>query len=438
MKRSTPGVVWLLCAAWLAAPVAALAQEDVPYECDDRYDPCGTPEQSGGGGGGGGGGGSVLVNNTDLGVTYQYADDYDDDGIEDPHDNCPWSTNPDQLDDDGDGIGTACDNCPTRINLDQHNLDGDAFGDECDWDEDGDGIDDKDDVCSRAPDPRQSDVDGDGLGDACDVDIDGDGVENLVDNCPMQANPDQANDSLDAFGDACDEDDDGDGIRNVFDNCGQVSNFDQGDADLDGLGDACDADLDGDGVANTADNCPDLENLDQADFDRDGLGEACDDRYCFVVFGNEGACLDPMDPFHVYSPDLAVNTGDEVRLRLFGNHVSQALSYTFQVVDAPRGSRARVANSLGSAHLSSPYEYRYENGFEVLFTPDKPGTYAFQVVAELEGSDLVTGEVGSRSQWAFTLDAEGDPVKGCATVPGSGGWLWLGLTGLLVRRRSAA
>ena len=51
------------------------------YECDDRYQECGTPEQSGGGGCGCGGG-SILVNNTDLGDTYQYADDYDDDGIE--------------------------------------------------------------------------------------------------------------------------------------------------------------------------------------------------------------------------------------------------------------------------------------------------------------------------------------------------------------------
>jgi hypothetical protein len=37
------------------------------YECDDRYQECGTPEQSGGGGGCGCGGGSILVNNTDLG-----------------------------------------------------------------------------------------------------------------------------------------------------------------------------------------------------------------------------------------------------------------------------------------------------------------------------------------------------------------------------------
>ena len=52
------------------------------YECDNNYGDCGTPNQSGGGGGGGG---SVLIANTDLGDTYQNADDFDDDGIEDLH-----------------------------------------------------------------------------------------------------------------------------------------------------------------------------------------------------------------------------------------------------------------------------------------------------------------------------------------------------------------
>lgn len=35
----------------------------------------------------------VLANNTDLGDTYQYADDYDDDGSEDPYDNVPFARN---------------------------------------------------------------------------------------------------------------------------------------------------------------------------------------------------------------------------------------------------------------------------------------------------------------------------------------------------------
>ena len=83
------------------------------YECDNNFGDCGTPEQSGGGKGGGG---SVLISNTDLGDTYQSADDYDNDGIEDPSDNCMRVSNYDQVDRDGDGRGDACDNCLTAWN----------------------------------------------------------------------------------------------------------------------------------------------------------------------------------------------------------------------------------------------------------------------------------------------------------------------------------
>ena len=74
------------------------------YECDNQYEDCGTPDQSGGGGGGKG---TILISNTDLGDSYQHADDYDDDGIEDSSDNCLRVRNPDQLDRDGDGIGAS-------------------------------------------------------------------------------------------------------------------------------------------------------------------------------------------------------------------------------------------------------------------------------------------------------------------------------------------
>ena len=46
---------------------------------------------------------SILVAQTDLGDTYQNADDYDNDGHEDPYDNCVRYYNPDQGDADGDG-----------------------------------------------------------------------------------------------------------------------------------------------------------------------------------------------------------------------------------------------------------------------------------------------------------------------------------------------
>ena len=114
------------------------------FECDNNFSDCGTPEQSGGGGGGGG---SILIANTDLGDSYQHADDYDDDGIEDPSDNCVRVSNPDQLDRDGDGVGDACDNCLELWNSYQENADGDLFGDFCDEDIDNDQILNVDDEC---------------------------------------------------------------------------------------------------------------------------------------------------------------------------------------------------------------------------------------------------------------------------------------------------
>lgn len=113
-------------------------------ECDNNFSDCGTPEQSGGGGGGKG---SVLISNTDLGDSYQHADDYDDDGIEDPSDNCMRDYNPQQLDSDGDSIGDMCDNCLSRWNEFQEDIDGDLVGDFCDDDIDGDSILNSADEC---------------------------------------------------------------------------------------------------------------------------------------------------------------------------------------------------------------------------------------------------------------------------------------------------
>lgn len=114
------------------------------FECDNNFSDCGTPEQSGGGGGGKG---SVLISNTDLGDSYQHADDYDDDGIEDPSDNCMRAYNPQQLDSDGDSIGDMCDNCLSRWNEFQEDIDGDLVGDFCDDDIDGDSILNSADEC---------------------------------------------------------------------------------------------------------------------------------------------------------------------------------------------------------------------------------------------------------------------------------------------------
>ena len=139
----------------LIFPLVTLAQ-DAPFECDNNYGECGTPEMSGGGAAGGG---AILIINTDLGDTYQSADDYDDDGVEDSYDNCPRKPNADQFDSDGDSVGDMCDNCRDTHNLNQWNLDGDALGDLCDPDMDGDNVLNNVDNCLRRHNTSQSDLD---------------------------------------------------------------------------------------------------------------------------------------------------------------------------------------------------------------------------------------------------------------------------------------
>ena len=138
--------------------------------------------------------------------------DFDNDGIFDDDDNCPYVANPEQTDADGDCIGNACDpddsdpNNPTTL-----------------VDSDSDGIGD---VCDLCPNDSQNDIDNDSV---C-----GD-----IDNCPGDYNPLQ-------------EDADSDGIGDVCDNCLDVYNPDQEDTyppDGNGCGDACECegDFDGDG-----------------------------------------------------------------------------------------------------------------------------------------------------------------------------------------------
>ncbi|MFC1454558.1 PGF-pre-PGF domain-containing protein [Candidatus Undinarchaeota archaeon] len=103
--------------------------------------------------------------------------DSDDDHITNVDDNCPFTSNTDQLDSEptGDGVGDVCDNCPGLYNPDQSDKDQDGVGDVCDIgpsakkDTDGDGIDDSIDNCPDFANPAQTDSDGDGIGDSCDT-----------------------------------------------------------------------------------------------------------------------------------------------------------------------------------------------------------------------------------------------------------------------------
>ena len=162
MKTNVSNLVlgFLGAGALLMAPGLASAQQG---ECSGGL--CGTPNQTGGGGCGCGCGCSILINMTDLGDTYQYSDDFDNDGMEDDFDNCPFAANGEQLDTDGDGMGDSCDNCRSGSNPSQADADGDRLGDSCDDDADGDTLPNLTDNCPLFPNNGlQEDMDSDGLG----------------------------------------------------------------------------------------------------------------------------------------------------------------------------------------------------------------------------------------------------------------------------------
>lgn len=437
-------------AVGLPATATAQGESDPGYECMGADgEACGAPEQSGGGGGGGGG--SILINNTDLGDTYQYADDYDDDGLEDGADNCPRTANADQLESDGDGIGDACDNCLNAANGAQSDIDGNGVGDQCDDDLDGDGVLNTSDNCEMLPNPEsggaQVDTDSDGLGDACDPDLDGDGVDNINDGCPLD--PTITTGSGTASN--CFPDNDDDQVDDVRDdNCAGVFNPDQADLDGDLIGDVCDPDLDGDEIQDVFDNCPALSNPGQLDPDRDGLGSACDPNFCYVVLGDADNCLDPAAAFSIYSPAPSAVTGDPTRLRLFANRQNQAMRYTWELLEAPEGSDAVVSNPSGTTTVSTPFEYHYMKDSAPTFTPDKPGEYKFRVVATTVFEDRNSDKLNEQSEWALTVEATGDPVdlgpsegSGCGSTttgqdsPVDFGWLLaiFGLGGAALIRR---
>ena len=441
-------------AVLLTFGVSDVAAQDSPgYECDNQFGNCGTPNQSGGGGCGCGGG-SILINNTDYGDTYQFADDYDDDGWEDPGDNCPRASNDDQADGDGDGVGDACDNCLNSPNDIQSDIDGDLIGDACDGDLDGDDIPNAEDNCPDVPNPlfglaTQPDTDGNGVGDACDDDIDGDGLVNLDDPCPLNRDITTPNAQQLA---ECFPDMDGDGIDDLHDICASIFDPDQKDSDEDGIGDGCDPDIDNDGIQNPYDNCADLANATQFDGDRDGAGDSCDDHFCFVVNGDVANCLDPAASLQVFSPDILGNTGSEIMLRLFANRENQAMRYDWRLIASPDNSDAYIDQPSGTVTISTPYEYHYQDGEIPRLLVDQPGNYQVEVTVETVWEDRVSGNVKETRTYVSELNVSGDPEplpegeagggSSCSSVGGAGvasAWLLaLGIVGIGRRRRRAA
>ncbi|MFH1807467.1 MAG: thrombospondin type 3 repeat-containing protein [Pseudomonadota bacterium] len=395
---------------------------------------CGTPYESGGGGCGCGGG-SILINNTDMGDTYQYADDFDIDGWEDDFDNCPFAVNPDQADADGDGFGDACDNCAGHANPEQFDADGDMLGNACDDDADNDGVPNNIDSCSLVPNPVQDpafdDNDLDGRGNVCDDDDDNDGLPDVSDPCPLLAGVTDPNNDL------CDRDADDDGLPDSLDLCPFVASEDNNDNDMDGLGDACDADLDNDGVPNLLDNCRLTPNSNQLNADRDGFGDSCDSSFCFVVDSpDQGRCLNPTGRFQGRpGPDLGVVTGERIRLRVFTNRPNAPTQYAWKVTASPAGSSFDVENPAGTVNTSSPWEFHYQRDRESVFVARTPGEYQIELQTNLVFDDDLYPGLQSDKQ-TMKIVVEGAALGCSAMTSGSASLLVLaGLALLGIRRR---
>ncbi|OGQ85617.1 MAG: hypothetical protein A2289_01670 [Deltaproteobacteria bacterium RIFOXYA12_FULL_58_15] len=426
-------------------PVSAMAQG---AECTGGM--CGTPDQSGGGCGCGCG--SVLVAMTDRGDTYQFADDFDGDGIEDEFDNCAFVSNYAQADSDGDMVGDGCDVCISSANPLQSDIDGDGFGDVCDNDMDGDGVDNLLDNCLHMPNADQTATDSDEFGDACDDDDDNDNVADLLDDC-----------RLGVLGvDACDDDADGDGIAGGVDNCPGIANPElsgghQLDMDADGSGDACDLDRDGDEIPNYADNCIGVHNPSQLDVDMDGLGDAgewgsgsesCDPSECYVIGGDTGNCLDPNAAFNIYLTlvgdrvEDSFEVGTDITVGLFTNRLNAAHKWTAIFSQLPSDSDATIINGKAGANTinSSPQvasclQMEGNSCTEmntIRFTPDAPGEYVIKVTASLPQGDALGRDTAT---YSIVANVEGDAQGGCNATSGGFATLALGLLLVAWRRR---
>ena len=430
-------------------------------ECSSGF--CGTPQDNGGGCGCGCGC-SVLVDYTDIGVTYSTSDlDPDHDGIPSAivdsngkqvlMDNCPFTFNPDQSDGDGDKVGDACDNCRTVANADQFTLgahkdaNGWPIGAACDPDADGDGIANASDNCPFASNADQAKfLNSATLGDACNPDIDGDGVSNVVgaahyDNCPYLANPDQAvpSDSTSSAAGHCNKDTDADSILDSVDNCPGVPNMDQkksvvadqymGDPANKYLGDACSPDIDGDVIVNSSDNCPTVYNPDQKDTDNDGVGDMCQKTvYCYHMIRSSSDCMDPTGTFHVapfaatvYNGSTNVftaTTGNAVQLDIFANRDNVGIKYTWIVDSKPAGSNVGVKAAIGAVSTSVSYHYEY-SAAPPTFTPDVAGTYTIRLSADLVSPDPLFA-AHSHDETTFNLLVTGEnksQTGGCSASP---------------------
>lgn len=214
--------------------------------------------------------------------------DYDNDGILNVNDTCPYEpgflvANGCPRDGDGDGIDDYYDKCPKTAGTKQNKGCPEMMG----QDIDGDGFVGENDRC---PDIAGKDA-------GCPPDYDKDGIPNDQDDCPRQAGK--------AENGGCPPDQDLDGVPDGIDKCPEIPGIKENkgcpaDQDQDGVYDAedkcpqeagvianagCPADTDKDGVYDRDDKCPNEKGVASnngcpakiADKDGDGVPDAEDE-----------------------------------------------------------------------------------------------------------------------------------------------------------------
>ena len=275
--------------------------------------------------------------------------DYDGDGIDSCHDNCPNVYNPKQENADGLGEGDACedadhdglvwskDNCPFEYNPNQKDLDGDGVGDVCDFDIDNDGLSNDEEIVAGT-DPRNPDSDRDG---ACDGPGFGFGVsgptrcEKPQDDCPKDYDPLQTDSDYDHIGDACDKngDSDGDGTADDKDNCPILANPDQLDTDQDGVGDPCDSDDDNDGIEDVYESG--IKGVSRLIFENGGAGKNFD--------VDEDGILDGVDACPILDASLDKDGDDAVHVL---NSNGTPVTFCLETADDPDGDGRTGSSDL--------------------------------------------------------------------------------------------
>lgn len=225
--------------------------------------------------------------------------DSDEDGLQDPGDNCPFAWNPDQANNDSNRFVLA----PTYSTDDWTRANSDALGDACDEDDDNDGVPDAAEPagCNGGGpiDPSKEDSDGDLFVDGAECTL---GTDPADPASKPGENPSQAA----ACGPATDSD--GDTLSDRLEVCGYPSDPDS-------------ADTDGDLDANwTGGGTPVRDGCEATSFDRDRAVNSGDQLRLAYEMGRVLAGGTPYTTIDV-TKDGKLNAGDQLALAkvmLFG------------------------------------------------------------------------------------------------------------------------